>query len=417
MSTSTIPDLSKLAFWTQPRDAREADFRRLRDEAPVWWHDQPESQTIDVGEFGTGGFWAITRYEDIKAISRDPERFCSGKGIMLEDVPQEFLDAAQSFIAMDGERHRRIRGLVSAGFTPRQVRHLEDGVRADARTIVDDLASHEGGDFVELVAKRLPLMTIMRMLGVPEDERERIVHQADAMVSWNDPDYLQGREPLEVIGTALFTLHEACNRYISERRETPGDDLLSAIVHAEVDGERLTDQEIAAFFVLLCVAGNDTTRHTTSHAMLALTEERDQRALLLEDFDGRIDAAVEEFIRWASPVMTMRRTVTEDVVVRGEKLSAGEKLVLFYPSGNRDERAIEDPHRFDITRDPNRHLGFGGGGPHYCMGAALARLQLRTLFGELLGRYPDLEVTEPNLLVGNFINGINRMPMHRGAPA
>lgn len=417
MSTTALPDLSKLAFWTQPREEREAAFKTLRDEAPVSWHDQPESQVIDVGESGTGGFWAITRHEDIRTISRDPARFCSGNGIMLEDVPQEFLDAAQSIIAMDGDRHRRIRGIVNAAFTPRQVRHLEDGIRADARTIVTDLEAHETGDFVDLVAKRLPLMTIMRMLGVPEDERDRIVHEADAMVSWNDPDYLQGRPPLEVIGTALFTLHEACGRYIAERRTTPGEDLLSAIVHAEVDGERLTDHEIAAFFVLLCVAGNDTTRHTTSHGLLALTENRDQRDVLMADFDTRIDVAVEELIRWASPVMTMRRTVTEDVVVRGETLTAGQKLVLFYPSGNRDERAIEDPFRFDVTRDPNRHLGFGGGGPHFCMGAALARLQLKSLFGELLRTYPEIEVCEPSFLVGNFINGINRMPMDRGRRA
>ncbi len=336
---------------------------------------------------------------------------------MLEDVPQEFLDAAQSFLAMDGDRHRSLRKLVSSGFTPRQVHHLEDGIRSDVDQILDSLAEHEQGDFVELVAKQLPLMTIMRMLGVPEHDRERLVHQADAMVSWNDPDYIGDREPLEVIGTAIATLHQACIEYCEQRREQPGDDLISALVQAEVDGQRLSNEQIASFFVLLSVAGNDTTRHTAAHTMLALTEHPGQRAHLLGDPDGRIDTAVEEFVRWASPVMTFRRTATQDTRVRDVEIAAGDKVVLFYPSGNRDERAIDDPYAFDVTRDPNRHLGFGGGGPHYCMGAALAKLQLRTLFGQILRRYPELEVSDPTYLVGNFVNGVSALPMQRGPQA
>jgi cytochrome P450 len=317
---------------------------------------------------------------------------------------------------MDGARHRSLRALVQAGFSPRTVRHLEDGIRGDVDTILDDLEGRDSGDFVQLVAKQLPLMTIMRMLGVPEEDRERLVYQADSMVSWNDPDFVGDREPLAVIGEAIMTLHSACLALCEERRRAPGDDLLSSLVQAEVDGERLTDAQIASFFVLLSVAGNDTTRHTTSHAMVALAEHPDQRDLLLADIDGRIDLAVEEFVRWASPVMTFRRTVVKPARLHGRKLAEGDKVVLFYPSGNRDERAIEDPYRFDVTRDPNRHLGFGGGGPHFCMGSALAKLQLKVLFGELLRRYPDLTVSEPKYLVGNFVNGVSALRFDRSAP-
>lgn len=403
-----MPNLSSLDFWAQPPAEREAGFKALRDEAPLSFQPQYEGALMPEGE-GTGGYWAAVRYEDIKRVSRDPEHFASGHGVMLEDVPQEFLDAAQSFLAMDGEQHRALRGLVSAGFTPRQVRRLEDGVQADARELVASLADRPDGDFVELVAKQLPLMTIMRMLGVPEADRAEVVHQADAAVSWNDPEYLAGRTPLEVIAGSMMALHGFCNRYCAERRERPGDDLLSALVHAEVDGRRLTDFEIASFFVLLSVAGNDTTRHTTSHAMLALTEHPDQRAHVLAD----PGTAVEEMVRWASPVMTFRRTVVKPVELCGEPLSEGDKVVLFYPSGNRDEAAFDAPERFDATRAPNHHLGFGGGGPHYCMGAALAKLQLKALFTELLTRWPALEVGEPVYVVGNFVNGINRMAMAR----
>jgi len=195
----------------------------------------------------------------------------------------------------------------------------------------------------------------------------------------------------------------------AHREENPADDLMSALVHAEVDGERLTHAEIAAFFVLLSVAGNDTTRHTTSHAMRALSAYPEQRALVMEDLDGRLAVAVEEFVRWASPVLSFRRTTTREVELHGERLRPGEKVVLFYHSANRDEQAFADPWRFDVTRDPNRHLGFGGGGPHYCLGASLARTQLRSIFGELLRQIPDIEASEPELLRSAFIHGVKRM--------
>ncbi|MCW2969997.1 MAG: cytochrome, partial [Solirubrobacterales bacterium] len=217
------------------------------------------------------------------------------------------------------------------------------------------------------------------------------------------------RPPVEVLGEALWTLTAFATELAAHREQKPADDLMTALVQAEVDGERLTHAEIAAFFVLLSVAGNDTTRHTTSHAMRALTVHPEQRALLMEDLDERLPAAVEEFVRWASPVMTFRRTTTREVEIHGERLPPGEKVVLFYNSANRDDRAFEDPWRFDVTREPNRHVGFGGGGPHYCLGASLARTQLRSIFGELLRVVPDIEAGEPELLRSAFIHGVKRM--------
>jgi cytochrome P450 len=406
-------DLSPHSFWEQPPGEREAAFARLRVEAPVSWQRQPESPLVAADEL-TGGYWAVVRYDEVRSVSRDPETFCSGRGVMFEDAPQEFLDAAQSFLPMDDPKHAKLRGLVQKAFAPRHVRTIEDGIRADARTIVDGLEDGTTGDFVERIAKRLPLMTIMRMLGAPEGERDRLVYHADAMVSWNDVDFLAGREPLAVVGEAIAVLHEAAAVIAAERRRHPANDLITALVEAEVDGDRLTDFDIASFFVLLSVAGNDTTRHTSSHAMKALCDFPDQRAALAMDLGERIELAVEEFIRWASPVMTFRRTATRDTELAGQQVAEGEKVVLFYPSANRDEAAFSRPDRFDIGRDPNRHVGFGGGGPHYCMGAALARAQLNALFTELLPAFPQLEVGEPRFLIGNFVNGISAMPMNAG---
>jgi cytochrome P450 len=243
------------------------------------------------------------------------------------------------------------------------------------------------------------------MFGVAEEDRDRVVEAADLLINASDPEFMAREEPITLLGQGLATLHE----YAIERASQPGDDLMTALVEAEIDGERLTQHEIAAFFVLLAVAANDTTRHTTSHAMRALTLHPDQRALILDDVDGRLARAVEEFVRWATPVMHFRRTVTEAVELHGETLEPGDKVVMFYLSGNRDETAIENPYRFDVTRDPNYHLGFGGGGPHYCLGASLARTQLRSIFGELLTQLPDIEVGEPDPLAGSFIRGVKRM--------
>jgi len=402
-------DLSSPDFWSLPARQRDEAFAALREHAPLSRHAAPED-VLGIGDYDERPYWAIVRYEDVRMVSRDPETFCSGEGVVFGDAPKEMLEASQSFLAMDAPRHTKLRGLVSKAFNPRQIKRIEDGIRLNARAIVEEAAPAGGGDFVQLVAKRLPLITISDMIGVPKEDRERVVGAADTLVTVLDPDVLGDRSPLEVLGTALWTLTESAKKLAAERESAPQDDLMTALVEAEVDGDRLTHDEIAAFFVLLSVAGNDTTRHTTSHAMRALTANPDQREYLMADLDGRMPLAVEEFVRWATPVLTFRRTTTREVELHGETIPAGEKLMLFYHSANRDADAFEDPWRFDVTRDPNRHVGFGGGGPHYCLGASLARTQLRSIFTEMLTQIPDIEAGEPEMFEGNaFIHAVKRM--------
>jgi cytochrome P450 len=402
-------DLGSLEFWDQPAEVRDRAFALLRRDAQVS-HHQPPEDILGVMRRDERGYWAIVRYEDIRRVSRDPATFCSGQGTQFGDAPPELLEATQSFLAMDAPRHTKLRGLVSAAFTPRQVARIEEGIRENARLVVEEAAPTGGGDFVELFAKRLPLITISSMIGVPESDREEVVRNADTLVTVSDPEVTGDQSPLEALGAAVWSLNSFAKELAAHRERHPGDDLMTALVQAEVDGERLTHDEIGAFFVLLSVAGNDTTRHTTSHAMRALTVNPDQRGTLAADLDAVLPSAVEEFIRWATPVLTFRRTATRDTEIAGQAIGATEKVVLFYHSGNRDELAFEDPWRFDVTRSPNHHLGFGGGGPHYCLGASLARSQLRSLFGELLRTLPDIEAGPPDPFASSFfIHGVKRM--------
>jgi cytochrome P450 len=361
------------------------------------------------------GFWAITRHADIRTVSRTAEVFASGQefgGVMLEDVPPDVLEAAHSILAMDHPRHAKQRALISSVFTPRRVARIEEQIRDQARRIVDSVAPLGEIDFVERVAARLPMWTISEMIGIAPEHREEIAEAAGSMVGWNDPEFIVAAgEPIQVLFNALTFLHGHARELAAKRRAEPADDVMTALVRAELEGERLTDEEIAAFFVLLCVAGNDTTRQTASHAIKALCEHPDQRAYLTEDYEERSKAAVEEFVRWASPVLNFRRTARTDTELGGQKIGKGEKVVMFYRSGNQDEDAFDRPLRFDLSRKPNDHVGFGGGGPHFCMGSHLARTQLKALFRELLFRLPDLEVGEPEYLTGNFINGIKRLPV------
>jgi len=347
------------------------------------------------------------------AVSRNTEVFASGQefgGVMPEDVPEDVLEAAHSILAMDAPRHVKQRKLISSVFTPRRVAKIEEQIRHQARAIVDTITPLGEIDFVEQVSARLPVWTISEMIGIDEADRDPVTAAANAMVSWNDPEFVGDGDAMGVLLDALMTLHSVAFALVEARRSDPRDDLITALVQAEIDGTTLTDEEIASFFVLLCVAGNDTTRQTSTHTILALQDHPEQKALLLEDFEGRIGAATEEFVRWASPVMTFRRTARVDAVVGGQQIRAGEKVALFYRSGNQDETAFDQPERFDIARSPNPHVGFGGGGPHFCLGSHLARMQLTALSRELHVRLPDLTVGEPEYLAGNFINGIKRLP-------
>jgi cytochrome P450 len=402
-------DISSKAFWSTTAAEREKSFSLLRAGRPVSWHRPVEEALLPDPE--DPGFWAVTRHADILTVSRDSETFLSGKGVLFDTVPEELLEASQSFLAMDAPRHTLIRKLVHSAFTPRQVARIEASIKDNARQIVQELkASGSGTDFVDQCAKELPIRTLSDMVGIPESERQQVAHAADALVSWADPVYLAGRNPLEVLFQNQMYLHQVANSLAAQRRENPGNDLISALVHAEVDGDRLTDAEVAAFFVLLAVAGNDTTRQATSHALKALTDHPEQRAWLMADFDDRIGCAVEEFVRWATPVMTFRRTAAMDVELGGRQIAAGDKVVMFYASGNWDTDAFEHPQRFDLSRKPNPHLGFGGGGRHFCLGAHVARTQLRAIFAELLHQLPDIAAGEPAYLQGNFVHAIRAMP-------
>ena len=401
-------DVSTLAFWELGAEERDARLAVLREKRPVSWQRPAEGMATLPGREDPG-YWAVLRHADVVTVSRDPETYCSSKGFQIEDVPEEILEAAGSFLGMDHPRHTKLRRLVSTAFSPRRVRALEDGIAARARRLVDDLLERGEGDFVEVVSKPLPSATFAAMMGVDEEDRERVTGLANDMVAWNDPDVLQGRDGLTLLMETLVGLYAEASALADKRRAEPADDILTGLVTAEVDGERLTDEEIAAFFVLLSVAANDTTRQTISHGALALGRFPAQRSLLASDPDRYLPDAVEEMVRWATPVMTFRRTATGDAVLNGTPISEGDKVVMFYVSANRDESVFPDPWRFDIRREP-QHVGFGGGGPHFCLGASLARSMLRSIFRELVTRAPTLELREPHFLIGNFIQGISAMP-------
>jgi cytochrome P450 len=409
VSRAYHPDsISELAFWAKTAEEREETFRKLRAEAPISWHPPIQGALIPPEN---DGVWAVTSHELITYVSKNPQLFCSGQGFQMEEVPEDVNEAAGSFLGMDAPRHQAVRKLVSAAFTPKQIQKMNDQIEDQARRIVDELLETTEGDFVEQVSKRLPMWTIYEMMGLDDEEKRRqAAHHADGMVSWADEDVAAGREPGEVLNDALVGLLMMGIELAEERRANPREDLMTNLVNAEVDGRKLTDEEIGSFFVLLSVAGNDTTRNSISLTMRALQQHPDQKALLLEDFDGRIGVAIEEFVRWASPVMTFRRTVTEDTELGGEQLRAGDWVAMIYSSGNRDEKVFDDPHVFDVLRDPNPHVGFGGGGPHFCMGNFVAKKQLRAIFNQLLFRAPGLQLGEPEYLVGNFVRAVKRMP-------
>ena len=405
-------NVSSNSFWGATALEREESFRRLRDEDPVSWQPPAEGGMMPAED--DDGYWAVVRHEDIGYVSTNPELFCSGEGVQLENIPEMYLEPTQSFLALDAPRHTKLRKLVSSAFTPRRVATIDEQIGSRAARIVDDLLETGDCDFVHHVSMRLPMWTIYDMVGLDEDLQEPVAEAADVLVGSNDPEVQGGRDPLEVVNDAVMTLMTAGLDLAESRRSEPRDDLMTNLVQASIDGEGLTDEEISAFFVLLSVAGNDTTRNTISHSMKALTDFPEQRAWLLADFDNRIDSAVEEFIRWATPVMTFKRTATRDTELRGVPIAAGEKVVMMYPSGNRDDRVFTDPQVFDLSREPNRHLGFGGRGPHYCLGAMLAKTQLKAIFSELLHRTPSLTVGEPDYLLSNFVHGIKRMPCQVG---
>jgi len=403
-------DITSHDFWSRPFAQRDEAFARLRQSDGLSWHP-PLSSLFDLEE---PGFWALTRREDIVFASQHPELFTSAQGVALDPMPAEFQRIATFFLTMDPPEHTRYRALISAAFTPRHLRRIEEQIHTNAVRIVDDLVGAGDVDFVEACSARLPMTTIMDMLGVPTTDQPAVAKAAEKLFSMSDDEYSSLEERAQDTINEMLLLSSTGIELAKFRRANPGDDLMTEIVNAEVDGHRLTDEEVGAFLILLASAGNDTTKQTTTHAMLALAANPAQRDWLTADFDDRINGAVEEFVRWASPVLQFARFATEDVEIAGQRISAGDKIGLFYCSANRDESVFPDPTAFDLSRSPNPHLGFGGGGPHFCLGNRLAKTELRNLFRELLTRLGPIEFGEPDLLHSNFVHGVKRLPAHIG---
>jgi len=403
-------DLSARAFWAQHPDDRDKAFAVLRKENPVPWSRPAESDLLPP-ELNNRGFWSLTIQEDIRYASRHPEIFSSAEGITMEDFPVDAREMAQSFIAMDAPRHAQLRGITMDAFKPKNMRRLEGWIRGHARDLISEISHLGEGDFVELVSMKLPGRIFGSFFGLPEGEiHTKTITAAQRLLGWSDPKVRGTQSELELFMGAVLDLHAVATELIPLRRADPGEDLLTWMVQAEFDGKKMTDDELKAFFVLLAVAANDTTRHASAHAIYSLSRFPEQRALLVADVEGRIDTAVEEVLRWSSPLLHMRRTATQDVTVNGSDIKAGDKVVLWYISGNRDEAVFEDPFSFDILRNPNPHVAFGGGGPHFCLGAALARTMLRSLLTEVYTRIPDISAPKPEFQIVNFINGINSLP-------
>jgi methyl-branched lipid omega-hydroxylase len=403
-------DLSDFEFWVADRDVREGAFRTLRDTPGLRYFPERvwEGSPLPAGP----GYWALVRHDDVWTASRNPELFCSGKGSNIGDLPVELNEFFGSMINMDDPKHYRLRSIVAKGFTPKEVSRVEQYVKEKAAALVDRMIEQYPDrecDFVEAIAAPLPLEIICEMMGIPSDDVQQVFRWTNVILGAADPEYGGTYDNLMSSSLEMFAYAQALGE---DRQANPTDDLTSVLMHAEVDGERLSTQEFGSFFILLVVAGNETTRNAMSHGIKALTDHPDQRQVWWDDFDGQAKTAVEEIVRWATPVIHFRRTATADTELSGQKIAAGDKVVLWYNSANRDERVFADPYRFDVTRPLHpTQVGFGAGGPHFCLGANLARREITVMFDEIHRRVPDLRVTgEPAYLQSFFINGIKRLP-------
>lgn len=388
----TDPDTFRAGF-------PHAAFARLRREAPVWFHERDFP--------GGGGFWVVSRYEEVRWVGTHPRLFSSSKGVTIRTDQSQVEMGQSSMLFMDPPQHGRYRRLVAPVFTPRRMAEIEERVRLRARAIVDAVAPRGKCDFVTDLAAELPLQMIADLMGVPQEQRPLVFDASNRIIGSEDPDFGASVEHAERAAMDLFVLaHALAEDRLADKR----DDIVSALLHGEVDGERLTPVQFDGFFVLLAIAGNETTRNQTSHGMRLLLEHPAERARLAAD-PSLLPSAIEEMLRYNPPVMYFRRTATEDVELAGRRIRAGDKVTLYYPSANRDESVFPDPDTFDVGRTPNEHLAFGFG-EHYCLGAHLARMQMRVLFEEVLTRMPDIEPDgEVDRLRSHFIDGIKRMPV------
>jgi cholest-4-en-3-one 26-monooxygenase len=378
-------------------------FTYLRANHPVYKHTEPDGP----------GFWVITRYDDVVTVGRDGATYSSdqkrGGVVVLEETQMnDFEQGGNLMLTMDAPEHTRYRKLVNRGFTPRQMRMLEPRIRELTAKIIDEVIEKGGCDYVVDVAAEVPLQVIAEMLGVPQEDRHKLFEWSNRMIGSEDPEYIVSEEEVMNAQVEMFMY---ANELAAARRAEPRDDIISALLSAEVDGDQLTEMDFNLFFLLIAVAGNETTRNSISHGIKAFCDFPDQYQLLVED-PTRAQSATDEIVRWASPVMYFRRNVTKDTVLRGQQLKEGDKVSMWYISANRDEDVFDRPFEFDILRTPNEHVGFGGGGPHHCLGMNLARMEIYVLLEEMAKRMPTIERTgEANPLRSNFIAGIKHMPV------
>lgn len=420
MSTDLTADqinLSDPGFWARSFGERDAAFRVLRDQRPVAFFDEPPWPFLPPGP----GYWAVTRYDDVVEASRNPAVFSSADGSVLPDLsdlpPGPPFSYLRSMIDMDNPEHADMRRIVARAFSPDAVRRLAGQAVALAHEIVDAVIEHGECDFATQVATPLPIGLVCQLLGVPRTDWGWVRDRALIAYGRDDPEFVPGviDEP-ERGALAVLQAAEEMAGYMKElsdsRRARPDDDLTSRLVQAEAGRRPLSEEELAQWFILLVVAGAETSRQAITHGVLMLDRHPRQRRAWQQDFTGLAGTAVDELVRWSSPVTSFRRTLRSDHVLGGQPLAQGDKVLLFYPSANRDERAFAEPYRFDLRRTPNPHLGYGGPGPHYCLGAHLARCEISTMIGVLFERMPRLEVTgEPEWLRSSSINGIKHLPV------
>ena len=404
------PSLTDTEFWRRPLEDRMRDFAILRDQSAFI----PMSlQTLfDEVEH----FYGVIRYAEVIEISRQPEVFCSGQGaVSIPDMPVEAMEYFGSFINMDNPRHARLRGIVNQSFTPRRLAQVIDSVEAICAELIDGFCEKGEIDLVQEFSAPFPLLVISDMMGIPRSEFGTVLDATNTILGAGDPEMIGGKDPFTSLFEAGMTLIGLMNELAEHRRKNPTDDLTSALVQANVDGESLSPEELGPFFILLAVAGNDTTRTATSMGMHFLGQNPDARRAWQEDIEGVTPTAVEEIVRYGSPVTFMRRTATRPVTVSGQHFAEGNKVVLFYGAANRDPRVFDDPERFDVRREPNPHVGFGGPGPHFCLGAHLARRELSVAFRQLLTRLPDVNPVGPpeylEALTIPLVSGIKHLPV------
>ncbi len=388
-----------------------AEFIELREAGPF---TSLSFENLMSGE--TEHLQVATRYAEVVEISKRPKEFCSGKGaVSIPDMPAEALDFFGSFINMDDPRHARQRGIVARSFTPRQLQSVLDSVETICAEVIDGFCDQGEVDLVKVMSQPFPLLVICDMMGIPRSEFGTVLRATNVILGAGDPEFLGDGDPMAAIFGAGMSLTTLMNDLADERRANPTDDLTSKLVHNDLGEDMLAPNEIAPFFILLAVAGNDTTRTAISHGMHLLSQNPEQRRIWQDDLDEVTPTAVEEIVRVASPVTFMRRTATTDVTISGHDFSEGDKVVLLYGVANRDPRVFVEPEKFDVLRDPNPHVGFGGPGPHFCLGAHLARREVSVAFRQLLTRLPDIEVTGDPVPLESMgiplVGGIKRLPV------